>query len=138
MTPDPELFARATSPFDTLIGSRITEASGERCVIELTLRSDHLQPTGVVHGGVYASLIETAASVGATLWLDGDGWAAGISNSTDFLRSTREGSLTFVATPQHRGRSLQLWEVAVTDQDDRLIAHGKVKLSNFRTSEGRA
>lgn len=138
MTIDPELLARAIGPFDALIGTRITEASGERCLLELDIGSDHLQPTGVVHGGVYATLIETAASVGATLWLDGDGWAAGITNSTDFLRSARDGSLTAVATPIQRGRSLQLWEVAVTDQDERLIAHGRVKLSNFRVSEGRA
>ncbi len=134
----PEQVKASRSPYDEMLGSRMVEASGSRVVMELDVRPDHQQPMGVVHGGVYASIIESAASVGATLWLDGDGWAAGITNSTDFLRSARDGRLTFVATPIQQGRSLQLWEVAVTDGEDRMIAHGKVKLTNFRASEGRA
>lgn len=129
---DPERLADATSPFDRLVGSRIVEASGERCTIELTVRPEHHQPTGVVHGGVYATIVETAASIGATLWLQGDGGAMGISNSTDFLRAVREGELTFVATPLQQGRTLQLWQVDVTDEAGRRVAHGKVKLANVR------
>lgn len=119
-----------TPPFDRLLGSRIVEASGQRCVMTLAIRPDHHQPTGVVHGGVYTTVIESAASLGATLWLDDEGVALGVTNSTDFLRAVRGGDLTFTATPVHQGRMLQLWEVGVTDEDGRLVAHGKVKLVN--------
>jgi uncharacterized protein (TIGR00369 family) len=128
--------ADATSPFDRLIGSQLTEASGTRCVIELDVRPDHHQPTGVVHGGVYASIVETAASIGGTLWLDGDGGAVGVSNATDFFRGVRDGHLTFVATPLQQGRTLQQWQVDVTDERGRRVAHGKVKLANLRLSQG--
>ncbi len=120
------------SPFDELVGTRIVEASGARAVATLEVRAEHHQPTGVVHGGVYATVIEALASAGATLALDGDGVAMGISNSTDFLRAVTGGTLHFVATPIQVGRTLQLWQVEVSDEAGRPVAHGKVKLYNRR------
>jgi 1,4-dihydroxy-2-naphthoyl-CoA hydrolase len=121
-----------SSGFDAALGIEYVEVSGERCVLRLAIRPDHLQPYGIVHGGVYAALVETAASVGAAVWFGDEGGAVGVTNSTDFLRSVGEGTLTTVATPLQRGRTLQTWQVEVTDDDGRLVAHGKVKLANMR------
>jgi uncharacterized protein (TIGR00369 family) len=55
----------------------------------------------------------------------------GVSNQTDFLRSAREGVLTATATPIHQGRLQQLWQVNITDADERLIARGQVRLQNL-------
>jgi uncharacterized protein (TIGR00369 family) len=57
----------------------------------------------------------------------------GTSNHTDFLRPVREGTLTATATPVQRGRSQQLWDVAITDEEDRLVATGRVRLANQPT-----
>ena len=54
-----------------------------------------------------------------------------MSNQTDFLRAVRDGELTAVGTPVHRGRSQQLWQVEITDADDRLVARGQVRLQNL-------
>jgi len=54
-----------------------------------------------------------------------------VSNSTNFLRAAREGVLAVEATPVHRGRTQQLWQVTVTDERDRLIARGEVRLANI-------
>jgi 1,4-dihydroxy-2-naphthoyl-CoA hydrolase len=136
MTPEQLQQMNQTPPgFDGLLGTEWVEVSGERVVAQLTVRPELHQPTGIVHGGVYATVVETTASVGASVYLDGAGFAVGITNSTDFLRSVREGVLTFTATPVQRGRTLQLWEVAVTDEQDRLVAHGKVKLMNMRGNQ---
>lgn len=118
------------SPFDELVGAVFEEASPERAVVRLGVGPQHLQPGGIVHGGVYATLIEVAASRGAFAWLAGTALPVGISNHTDFLRPVGAGRLTAVATPLQRGRRLQLWQVSVTDDDDRLVAHGTVKLLN--------
>jgi 1,4-dihydroxy-2-naphthoyl-CoA hydrolase len=120
------------SPFDDLVGMRLLEASGERAVATLDLRPEHHQPNGIVHGGVYATVIEGVASVGATLALDGRGVAIGISNTTDFLRPVAAGRLRFEAAPVQVGRTLQLWQVDVTDEAGRRVAHGRVKLYNQR------
>ena len=56
----------------------------------------------------------------------------GVNNSTDFLRSVREGVLVGEATPIHRGRTQQLWDVSVTrEEDGKLVARGRVRLQNI-------
>lgn len=124
-----------TSPYDELLGGRITEATGDRVVMELDVGPQLRQPYGLVHGGVYASMAETTASVGAALALGEGGGAVGVSNHTDFLHAVRDGSLRAEATPLSRGRSLQLWQVEVTDASGRLVAHAKVKLYNLPAAQ---
>ena len=121
---------RYSSGFDDLVGLRVLSANGDGVVAELDIEAKHLQPGGIVHGGVYATLVETTASVGASLWLGDDGYAMGLANHTDFLRAVGEGTLRAEAVPVQRGRTLQLWEVLVTDEQERPIAHGKVRLMN--------
>ncbi|MGH8887189.1 MAG: PaaI family thioesterase [Egibacteraceae bacterium] len=130
------------SEFDELIGIRNVEIGPDRCVSLTELRSDLHQPFGVVHGGVYAAIVESLASIGANAWLSvssglrGGLRAVGVSNHTDFLRSARAGELRAEATPIQRGRTFQLWAVAVTDGNGRLCAHGKVRLANLTTGVG--
>jgi 1,4-dihydroxy-2-naphthoyl-CoA hydrolase len=118
------------SPFDELLGTELVQASGARVVLHLEVTPKLHQPGGIVHGGVYASLVELAASLGGSLALDGRGYAMGVSNHTDFMRSVREGTLRAEATPLQQGRLLQVWQVDVTDEEGRRVAHGKVSLVN--------
>ena len=118
------------SGFDDVVGTRVIEASGDRVVAELDVKPHLHQPTGIVHGGVYATLVETTASIGASLWLGDVGMAMGVANHTDFLRPVREGTLRVVAEPHQRGRTMQLWHVSITDDQDRPVAAGSVRLMN--------
>ncbi|MGS2616986.1 PaaI family thioesterase [Micromonospora sp. LZ34] len=117
--------------FVALLGLRFDEVTGDRVVIRWQVRPELHQPYGIQHGGVYCSVVETAASVGAALWLADRGQVVGVSNQTDFLRAVRSGELTAVGTPVHRGRSQQLWQVEITDADARLVARGQVRLQNL-------
>ena len=119
-----------------LLGIRVEEASGDRVVLSCPVTSDLHQPYGLVHGGVYATLAETAASIAAALWFGDRGKVVGVANATDFLRAVREGSLRAEATPLSRGRTTQLWQVEVTDERGRLVAHGRVRLLNLERSLG--
>lgn len=92
------------------------------------------QPFGLVHGGVYCSLIETAASLGGAAWWGERGDVVGVANHTNFIRATREGVLKTRAVPVHRGRSQQLWQADVFDGDDRLVSRGEVRLMNLESS----
>jgi uncharacterized protein (TIGR00369 family) len=80
---------------------------------------------------VHCSLVETAASIGASIWWGDRGRVVGVSNQTDFFRAMTDGVVTAVGTPLHRGRSQQVWQVLVTDTQERLVARGQVRLQNL-------
>ena len=119
-------------------GIELTDASADHAQGRIVIADIHHQPYGVVHGGVYCTLIETLASTGAAIWAieNGMAGAVGVSNHTDFIRATSEGTLVGEATPIHRGRSQQLWQVTVTREGDgKLAARGQVRLHNVTSTE---
>ena len=119
-------------------GIELTEATPDRAAGRLVVTENHHQPYGVVHGGVYCTLAETIASTGAAVWAMAQGLAGavGLSNTTDFIRATTSGALEAVATPIHRGRTQQLWEVHITrDEDGKMVAHSQVRLQNISDLE---
>lgn len=89
-------------------------------------------PWGVVHGGVYTTAIESAASVGASAAvLDRSQFAVGVNNNTDFIRPVVAGRVQLVAEPVMQGATQQLWQVTITRADDgKLVARGQVRLQN--------
>jgi uncharacterized protein (TIGR00369 family) len=119
--------------FNGLVGMEFELLTSDEVVLRLPIVPAHLQVHGIVHGGVWCSLVETAASIGAGLWYDenGSGDCVGVSNTTDFLRALRDGVVTARATPVHRGRLQQLWQVVLTDERGRLVARGQVRLQNL-------
>jgi len=132
--PDANLPPNATAPFDAELGLRFTELGPDGARAELEVTPKLLQPMGLVHGGVYCSIIESMASVAAYTWLNakGDGGnVVGVNNNTDFLRSIGSGMVYGDAEPIHRGRRQQLWLVTITDDGDRVVARGQVRLQNL-------
>jgi 1,4-dihydroxy-2-naphthoyl-CoA hydrolase len=123
------------------LGAKVGDVSGDRATMTVQVTPQLHQPNGIVHGGVYCSIVETLASLGAAVWLgDERGHVVGVANHTDFIRATRSGTLYGVATPIHRGRTQQLWLVQITDQDPsdpsaRLIARGEVRLANIASTD---
>lgn len=120
--------------FLNFLGVEINETDPDRVVLSLEVGPQHLQPHGVLHGGVHCTLVETAASIGGHAWMDGRGTVVGVSNHTNFIRSFSSGRLTAIATPIHRGRSQQLWLVELTDDAGKLIGRGEVRLHNLQTT----
>lgn len=117
---------------DRILGFVYDEIGPDRMVVSWPVDERHLQPYGLVHGGVYCSVIESTASIGGALWYGDRGQVVGVNNNTNFLRSARVGdSLTATATPLHRGRLQQLWLVEIEDQIGRKIARGEVRLQNL-------
>lgn len=85
----------------------------------------------MVHGGVYATAVESACSIGASVAVQEQGmFAVGLSNHTDFVRAHTAGRLDVRAWPIHQGRTGQLWQCDVTREDGELVAQGRVRLQN--------
>lgn len=114
-----------------LLGVEIVEVDADHVILRLAVDQRHHQPYGIVHGGIHCTLVETAASLAGAAWWGERGGVVGVHNATDFLRAVRSGTLTATATPLHRGRTQQLWAVSVTDDDDRVVARGQVRLANI-------
>jgi len=115
--------------YNSVMGLRFVEASPDRFVAELEIDERHLQPYGLVHGGVYAGMIESLCSTGAALsvWNEGQS-TVGLENTTAFLRAVRSGTLRGTARPLARGRRSHVWEAEIKDDRDRLVASGRVRL----------
>jgi 1,4-dihydroxy-2-naphthoyl-CoA hydrolase len=115
--------------YNNAIGLRFVAASPDKFVAELKIDERHLQPYGLVHGGVYAGMIESLCSTGAALsvWNEGKS-TVGLENTTAFLRAVRSGTLRGTARPLARGRRSHVWEAEIKDDRDRLVASGRVRL----------
>jgi len=116
-----------------LLEIRFDELGPARVSGSVAADARHHQPWGLVHGGLYTTVIETFATTGAFEAIKDRGQqAVGISNVTNFLRPHRSGRLAVVATPIQQGRTQQLWLVEVRrPQDDKLVARGEVRLQNI-------
>jgi 1,4-dihydroxy-2-naphthoyl-CoA hydrolase len=109
--------------FDRLYGLELLDYSEEEASAQVAVRDELRQPAGLVHGGVFASIAETLASMATWAAVHPEGKTAmGLSNQTSFLRPITSGTVHAVARRRHRGRSTWVWEVDITDDDGRLCA----------------
>jgi uncharacterized protein (TIGR00369 family) len=109
--------------FDQLYGLELLSYSDTEAHAQVAVREELKQAAGLVHGGVYAAIAESIASVATALAVRGDGEIAmGQSNSTSFLRPITEGVVHALATRVHRGRTTWVWDVRFSDDADRTCA----------------
>ncbi|TMK95530.1 MAG: PaaI family thioesterase [Actinobacteria bacterium] len=116
-----------------LLDIQFEEITATRVSGSVAADERHHQPWGIVHGGLYTTVIETFATTGAFEAVkDRDQQAVGVSNATDFLRPHRSGRLHVLADPIQQGRTQQLWQVEIRrPEDDKLVARGQVRLQNI-------
>ena len=120
-----------TSAFVAASGLVLDEVTGTRVSGHVDVGEDHHTPWGVVHGGVWATVVESAASVGASTAVRDDGmYAVGLTNTTHFLRAVASGRVEVEAVALNQGRTQQLWRVDVREERGKLVAHGELRLQN--------
>jgi uncharacterized protein (TIGR00369 family) len=130
------VFHAKTSELLALLDLQLEECTGTRVSGSVAADARHHQPWGIVHGGLYTSVIETVATLGAYEAVKERGLrAVGVANATDFLRPHVSGRLRVVAVPIQQGRTQQLWQVEIRrPQDDKLVARGQVRLQNVEAT----
>lgn len=121
-----------TSRFTDSIGLVFDDITATSVRGHAELNEDHHTPWGVVHGGVYASMIESAGSVGASYAVaERNQFAVGVHNATDFLRPSTGAHVQVVATALFQGRTQQLWEVLITDEaSGKVLSRGQLRTQN--------
>jgi len=112
-------------------GLVVDEVTSTKVSGHIDVGADHHTPWGIVHGGVYTTAVESAASIGASAAVRDKGQVAvGLTNTTHFLRSLVEGYVEVEAVALHQGRTHQLWRVDLRDAAGQLVAHGELRLQN--------
>lgn len=115
--------------WNTRMGLSFTTVTEELCVGELVVGEQHLQPYGIVHGGVHCGIIEAACSTGAAVSAMARGQSVvGLENATSFIAAVRGGTLRVTATPVTRGRRTQVWQAVVVNDAGKTCATGRVRL----------
>jgi len=101
---------------------KLIAAEKDRVVAAMPIGPNHRQQVGYLHGGISITLAESLASLGAVLNIDASKQMAfGLEINANHLRPKRDGQLTGVATPIHRGHTTHVWDVSITDENDKLI-----------------
>lgn len=130
-----EMVNQLLGGFNELLGLRYTRVIPGLVEAELELGPQHHQPYGLVHGGVYATVVESVCSTGGALAMMDQGWSVvGRENTTTFLRATRGGLLRAQARCEsigedRHGRPQPTWVAELRDEADQLVARGRVTLS---------
>jgi uncharacterized protein (TIGR00369 family) len=117
------------------LGIRIEEMTPTRVVGYVDIDERHQQAYGIVHGGVWASIVETVGSHGAAAaaqQVTGSMAVVGVANSTDFLRPFRSGRVKATGTPILAGRTQQIWLIEIERADDgKMVARGQLRVQNL-------
>jgi uncharacterized protein (TIGR00369 family) len=112
------------------IGIELKLLTREKVVATMPVDDKTRQPFGILHGGASAALAETVASIGACLNVDEETQAAvGLELNANHLKAKRSGTVTATATPLHRGRRTQVWEVRIEDEEGRLVCVSRCTLA---------
>jgi 1,4-dihydroxy-2-naphthoyl-CoA hydrolase len=125
-----EQLRQATKNLADALGIKITELTAQRVVATMPVDERTRQPFGILHGGASVALAETVASLGGTMNVDLERFVVvGVEINANHIRAKKEGVVTGTGTPIHVGRSTQVWEIRIVDEEDRTICVSRCTLA---------
>ncbi len=111
------------------LGIKIEVAEADRVVLTMPVTSKVHQYLGIMNGGVSMYLAETAASIGAVASTDLTKFApVGLEINGNHLRAVSKGALTVEATPIYPGRTVNVWQINITNERGKLVFTGRITI----------
>ncbi|MFL5656694.1 MAG: hotdog fold thioesterase [Ktedonobacteraceae bacterium] len=105
-----------------ILDIKLVAATKDKVVATMPIGPNHRQQIGYLHGGISVVLAESVASLGSVLNIDAaTQMAFGLEINANHLRPKREGQLTAVATPIQRGRTTHVWDIRISDENNKLV-----------------
>ncbi len=105
------------------LGMHVESYDADRVVVSVEVSERLFQPMGIVHGGIYVLMAETAASIAAAMSIDPlREVVMGMEINANHLRPVSEGRLRAVSSPLHKGRTTMVYHIDILDQKDRRVA----------------
>jgi len=116
--------------FDALYGLELIDCSDSLVRGRVPVRAALTQSAGLVHAGVYSAISEALACRGTDAGVGGDSRVAvGLSNLTTTLHPIAAGTIHATAVSRHRGRTTWVWEVEISDDEQRRCAVARVTVA---------
>lgn len=118
-----ETLQKRLPAFPAHLGMTYLEASRDRIVAELTVREDHSNGLGTMHGGALMAFADTLGAVATILNIPPDARTTTLESKTNFIAGAPVGArLVGEVTPLHRGRRTQIWETRISTSEGKLVA----------------
>ncbi len=113
-----------------LLGITFTKIGADFISAAMPVTPQHHQPLGLLHGGASVALAETLGSVAGWLTLDREKeMCLGLEINANHIRAMRTGLLTGTARPLHLGRTTQVWEIRMEEEDAKLVCISRITLA---------
>ncbi len=134
-----EIEALAKNTMVEHLGIQITEIGDDYLKASMPVCPKTHQPMGILHGGATVALAETAGSMAAFLAAPPGKHCVGLEVNANHLRSVKSGMVFAMATPIHVGRSTQVWDIRINDENDGVISVCRITIAvldpaTYRTS----
>jgi uncharacterized protein (TIGR00369 family) len=121
---------KGQSNFDQTLGTEWLSLEPDDARARVAMRDELRQPYGLLHGGVYSSLVESLCSYATAVAVYEEGnVAVGQSIEVSFMRPVTAGHAEVRAVARHRGKTTWVWQVEVLDDDERLCAVAKMTMA---------
>jgi uncharacterized protein (TIGR00369 family) len=118
-----ELQERIKGKFPELLGVTFLDATPDCVKAELKMREEVTTVTGIVHGGALMAFADTLGATATIINMPADCRTTTIESKTNFFRASRtDGKVIGTCTPLHKGRTTQVWQTRITDENDKLCA----------------
>lgn len=111
------------------LGIHITDLTDSTMTASMPVDVRTKQALGLLHGGASAALLETIASVAANWSVGEDAYCVGVELNINHLKAKTEGEVHATARPLRLGRSIQVWNVDVRDEDGELVSSGRMTMA---------
>jgi len=117
------------------LGIEITELGQGRVVATMPVDHRTHQPFGLLHGGASVALAETVASIGAYALVDQETeGVVGLEINANHIRAVRSGIVTATGTILHRGKTTMVWDIKITDEQQRLVCVSRCTIAVIKKS----
>lgn len=111
------------------VGIEVTEVGEDYLVGTMPVDARTKQPAGLLHGGASVVLAESLGSIAANLCCGTDQYCVGLEINANHLKSTTSGMVTGMTRPIHIGRSTQVWEIQIKNDNGQLTCISRITMA---------
>ena len=122
--------ARSANTMVDYLGVEFTEVGSDFLSAKMPVDHRTKQPLGIMHGGASCFLAETVGSTAANFCVDpAKNYCVGLDINTNHIRSVKEGFVYATARPFHLGRTTQVWEIKIVNEEEKLVSINRLTMA---------